>query len=191
MRAMMLEFPEDPACDTLDRQYMLGESLLVAPIFSEDGQVDYYLPAGRWTNFLSGQTVDGGRWVREQHGYLSLPLMVRPNSVIPVGANDQLTDYDYEQGVTLHVFELEDGADLNVPLPTAEGETSLLARICRSGRQVIVEMPNAGKPWSVLLRGYKTAQLVDETIDGIKIEPGELGVLVCPEDFTQVIKVVV
>ncbi|MGE5599203.1 MAG: alpha-xylosidase, partial [Bacteroidota bacterium] len=35
MRAMMLEFPGDPACDYLDRQYMLGEALLVAPIFSE------------------------------------------------------------------------------------------------------------------------------------------------------------
>ena len=44
---------------------MLGESLLVAPVFSYDGMVDYYLPAGRWTNFLTGQVVEGGRWVRE------------------------------------------------------------------------------------------------------------------------------
>ncbi len=36
LRAMLLEFPEDPACETLDRQYMLGESLLVAPVFSQD-----------------------------------------------------------------------------------------------------------------------------------------------------------
>ena len=50
MRAMLLEFPDDPGCDTLDRQYMLGEPLLVAPVFSPDGVVDYYLPAGRWTN---------------------------------------------------------------------------------------------------------------------------------------------
>ncbi|WP_391595509.1 TIM-barrel domain-containing protein [Yersinia aldovae] len=33
MRAMMLEFPDDPACDYLDRQYMLGDDLLVAPVF--------------------------------------------------------------------------------------------------------------------------------------------------------------
>ena len=100
MRAMPLEFPGDPACDTLDRQYMLGERLLVAPVFTPDGTVDYYLPAGRWTNFLSGEMVEGGRWLREQHGYLSLPLMVRPNTVLPVGANEDRPDYDYADGVT-------------------------------------------------------------------------------------------
>jgi alpha-D-xyloside xylohydrolase len=47
MRAMPLEFPGDAACDTLDRQYMLGERLLVAPVFTPSGAVDYYLPAGR------------------------------------------------------------------------------------------------------------------------------------------------
>ena len=45
MRAMMLEFPDDPACRYLDRQYMLGPDLLVAPVLSADGVVDYYLPA--------------------------------------------------------------------------------------------------------------------------------------------------
>lgn len=35
LRSMMLEFPHDPACDYLDRQYMLGDSVLVAPVFSE------------------------------------------------------------------------------------------------------------------------------------------------------------
>jgi alpha-D-xyloside xylohydrolase len=61
MRAMPLEYPDDPACDTLKRQYMLGERLLVVPVFSPDGMVDYYLPAGRWTNFLNGEVVEGGR----------------------------------------------------------------------------------------------------------------------------------
>ncbi len=187
MRAMMLEFPDDPACDTLDRQYMLGESLLVAPVFSDDGQVDYYLPAGRWTNFLSGQTVNGGRWVRERHGYLSLPIMARPNSVIPVGANEQKPDYDYISGVTLHVFELEDGADLKVPLPAVTGETALVAQVRRSGREVIVEMPDSPGPWSVLLRGCPAAQ----PLDGSEIKPGELGVLVRPAEGAQVIKVIV
>ena len=55
MRAMHLEFPNDPACDTLDRQYMLGDALLVAPVFSFDGMVDYYVPAGQWTNLLTGE----------------------------------------------------------------------------------------------------------------------------------------
>ena len=52
LRAMMLEFPDDPTCDYLDLQYMLGDSLLVAPIFSHDGSVRFYVPEGRWTNLL-------------------------------------------------------------------------------------------------------------------------------------------
>lgn len=187
MRAMMLEFPDDPACDTLDRQYMLGESLLVAPVFSGDGQVDYYLPAGRWTNFLSGQIVDGGRWVREKHGYLSLPLMVRPNSVIPVGENEQSPEYDYVRGVTLHVFELEDGAEITVLLPSVTGETSTAAQVRRSGREVSVEMPNSNGPWSVLLRGCTAVRL----LEGGEMQPGELGVLVRPGENAQVIRVTV
>ena len=46
MRPMLLEFPDDPACAYLDRQYMLGDDLLVAPVFSPDGAVEYYLPDG-------------------------------------------------------------------------------------------------------------------------------------------------
>ena len=59
MRPMFLEFPEDLTCETLDRQYMLGDSLMVAPIFKESGEVSYYLPEGIWTNYgRDGATVD-------------------------------------------------------------------------------------------------------------------------------------
>lgn len=81
MRAMTLEFPDDPGCDGLDRQYMLGDALLVAPVFSDD-VVDYYVPAGRWTNLLSGAIVEGPRWVRESHNFLSLPLLVREGTLL-------------------------------------------------------------------------------------------------------------
>ena len=60
MRPMMLEFPEDLTAQMLDRQYMLGDSLLVAPVFSRTGEVDYYLPAGEWTCFWDDQQTPGG-----------------------------------------------------------------------------------------------------------------------------------
>jgi alpha-D-xyloside xylohydrolase len=77
LRAMFLEFPDDPACAYLDRQYMLGPDLLVAPVFSEDGEVSYYLPEGEWIRILTNETVKGGSWRKEKHGFLSLPLLVR------------------------------------------------------------------------------------------------------------------
>jgi len=77
LRAMMLEFPDDPACLYLDRQYMLGPDLLVVPVFSEDNEVTYYLPNGEWKQYLTGDTARGGRWITEKHSLFSLPVWVR------------------------------------------------------------------------------------------------------------------
>ena len=76
MRAMMLEFPDDPACRHLDMQYMLGPALLVAPVFSETSEVTYYLPSGEWRHLLSGETARGPAWRTETYDYFSLPLWV-------------------------------------------------------------------------------------------------------------------
>jgi alpha-D-xyloside xylohydrolase len=86
MRPMMMEFPEDPSCLYLDRQYMLGDSLLVAPIFNSDGVADFYLPAGTWISLITGESVAGGTWRSETHGYTSLPLYVRESSLTQNGA---------------------------------------------------------------------------------------------------------
>ncbi|MFM6939937.1 MAG: TIM-barrel domain-containing protein, partial [Rhodoluna sp.] len=80
MRAMLLEFPTDRTCWNLDQQYMFGPDLLVAPVFSATGDVEFYLPAGTWTNLLSGEKLSGGGWVRENHNFDSLPLYVREGS---------------------------------------------------------------------------------------------------------------
>ena len=80
LRAMFLEFPDDPTCAFLDRQYMLGDSLLVAPVFSEDGTVEYYLPKGKWGHYIDGREIDctsGGRCMEETYGFTSLPMWKR------------------------------------------------------------------------------------------------------------------
>jgi alpha-D-xyloside xylohydrolase len=74
---MLINFPEDPTSWFLDQQYMLGEDLLVAPIFNADGEVTFYLPSGKWRNFFTDQIIEGGRWVTETHGFTSLPLYAR------------------------------------------------------------------------------------------------------------------
>jgi alpha-D-xyloside xylohydrolase len=76
LRAMALEFPQDPACAYLDLQYMLGNALLVAPIFDDSGAVEYYLPQGEWRNLLTGEIAEGPAWKKEKHDYFSLPLWV-------------------------------------------------------------------------------------------------------------------
>jgi alpha-D-xyloside xylohydrolase len=149
LRAMALEFPDDPACDYLDRQYMLGDSLLVAPVFSADGRVQFYVPDGRWTSLLDGRVVVGPRWVTEIHNYLSLPLLVRPGSVIAMGANDERPDYDYADGVTLHVYELGSAQSARLELPDLRGRIETAFHIQRDGDAIRVRREGPDKPWNV------------------------------------------
>ena len=177
---MPLEFPQDPACDTLDRQYMLGDNLLVAPVFTPDGWVDYYLPAGRWTHFLTGQVLEGGRWQRERHGFLGLPLLARPNSLVAVGARDDRPDYDFTNGVTLHLFELADGAEAAALVPDVKGEPALRVTAQRAGAVITVQAEGSAKGWKLLLRGVEKIQ----SVQGGQVEATKQGTLVTPSAGT-------
>jgi alpha-D-xyloside xylohydrolase len=133
MRAMLLEFPEDRTCACLDRQYMLGPDLLVAPVFSDDGQVDVYVPAGEWTSWWDGSTVSGPGWVRQRHGFDSLPLLVRPGAVIAVGSRTDRPDYDDADAPTLEVFRLAGGETRTVRLFDAAGAEQAAVEVTRDG----------------------------------------------------------
>ncbi len=109
MRAMVLEFEKDRMCRYLDRQYMLGDSLLVAPVMNEEGLGEYYLPEGRWTNFFTGEQKNGGRWYEEPCGYCEIPLWVRPGTILALGSRDDRPEYAYEVGVTFRIYELKEG----------------------------------------------------------------------------------
>lgn len=149
LRPMMLEFPEDIAGENCDTQYMLGGKLLVAPVFHEDGHVDYYLPEGKWTSLFTGKVVDGGRWQKETHDFHTLPLMVRENSVLPMGACDTRADYDYTDSVTLHVFEPKDG-ELTLTIPDTKGKVDARYTITVQGDTVSVTT-DTQKPYHVVL----------------------------------------
>lgn len=110
MRSMVLEFTEDLTCGYLDRQYMLGDNLLVAPIFRPDGVAQYYLPKGRWTNFFTGEVCEGGTWKTEVHDYCSIPLWVRENSIVPMCMSSERTSDSYGEDITFRVYECREKA---------------------------------------------------------------------------------
>lgn len=109
MRSMVMEFTEDKTCHYVDKQYMLGDNLLVAPIFNDQSMAEYYLPKGTWTNLLTGEVKEGGCWVNEKHDYLSIPLMVKENSIVVLGACDEKPDYDYGTDAEIRIYALKDG----------------------------------------------------------------------------------
>lgn len=150
MRPMMLEFPDDPACDTLDRQYMMGESLLVAPVFHADSHVDYYLPDGQWTSLLDGRKVQGGHWQKETHDFLSLPLMVRPGTVLPMGKHDDRPDYDYTDGLELHVYQLAEGQTVTVKIPDLKGQLAATYTVTMKNGKAEVAT-DSKKPYTVVV----------------------------------------
>ncbi|MER5268533.1 alpha-xylosidase [Actinosynnema sp. NPDC002837] len=154
MRAMVVEFPDDPGCTHLERQYMLGDDLLVAPVFSDEGDVSYYVPEGTWTHLSTGETVQGPRWVRDRCDFLTAPVLVRPNTILPVGAVDDRPDYDYAEGVTLRVYQLSDGDHV-----TAVGDTTFRTR--RQGDEIRVEAEGAPSSWRLLLVGADGVDAVD------------------------------
>ncbi|GAA4245418.1 alpha-xylosidase [Dactylosporangium darangshiense] len=160
MRPMALEFPDDPACAHLDRQYMLGEHILVAPVFSADGDTTFYLPAGRWTDLRGGDVLTGPGWIRRRYGIGDLPVFVRPGSVIALGARDDRPDYDYADGVTLRVYEPADGATVTVEIPDLQGRPAATFTVRRTGTVVEVRRGGSAAPWRVQLAGVATVAAV-------------------------------
>ncbi len=157
MRPLVLEFPHDRSTHDADVQYLLGDSLLVAPVFTADGSVEYYLPEGEWTSLLSGDVADGRRWVRERHGYDSVPLRVRPGTVLPWGAREDRPDYDWADGVELRCFALPDGYDAETVVPGHAGEPATTFRVSRVADRVTAASDDARAPWSLRI-GERTVR---------------------------------
>lgn len=166
MRSMVLEFTEDKNCYYLDKQYMLGDNLLVAPIFNDESMGSFYLPKGTWTDFFTGETVDGGVWVEKKYDYLYLPLMVRPNSIVAIGACNDKPDYDYADGAELRVYALTDGQKAETTVYGMAQNAELNVSVMKDGAQITIEAENIGKkPYTVRLVNVQAA-----SVDGAAME---------------------
>jgi alpha-D-xyloside xylohydrolase len=151
IRPMAMEFESDRNVAHVDTQYMLGESLLVAPVFTADGAVDVYLPAGTWTNYFTGERVTGPTWRSERHGFDSLPLYVREGAVLPIGARDDTPDYDYLDGLCLEVYPGDSGSTVTTVYSPTAG-TSREFTVVRDGDSATVSA-SAGAGWSARFPG--------------------------------------
>jgi alpha-D-xyloside xylohydrolase len=83
VRPLVLEYQDDPTVHRMDTQYLLGEDLLVAPVFTDEGTRSVYLPDGEWRDYWTGERHAGGRTIDVDVGLADLPLFVRGGSVVP------------------------------------------------------------------------------------------------------------
>ena len=183
MRSMVLEFTSDKNCQYLDKQYMLGDNLLVAPIFNDESRAEYYLPKGIWTNFFTGKEYKGGTWVEETHSYLSIPLMVRENSIVAIGAHDDRPDYDYADGCELRVYALHDGAKADTVVYGMENIPELTVSVKRQGHTIIVTS-DGNKPYTIRMVNLHAASAVN----GLVVIDGN-DTLVTPDKNANIIEI--
>jgi alpha-D-xyloside xylohydrolase len=111
------------------------------------------VPEGTWTHLLTGEQVTGPRWVHQRHGFDSLPLLVRPDTVLPLGARTDRPDYDYVDGVSLHLYELADGHTSTTHVPGPGGTEGARFTTTRRGATVRVEATGTTASWSVRVAG--------------------------------------
>ena len=171
LRPMAAEFPDDEACAHLDRQYMFGDRLLVAPVFTASGETSYYIPAGTWTHLQTGVAVRGPGWVHEVCDFHTVPVFVRPGSVIPVGLRDDRPDYPYAEDVTLRAYEFADGARTVVTVPGLTGETAAEFELVRDGRILTATRLHGSASWRMQVADNgQSAVSVAADVDRCSIE---------------------
>lgn len=158
-----------------------GDSILVALIFNKEGNVQYYVPEGKWTNLLTNESVLGGRWVNEHHDFTTLPVLVKPNTLLAIGHENSRPDYDYADQVALHLFELGEGQQARTIIVNTSGEEELTVTASRKNSVITVKAEGAVKPWSIVLRGIHEAVQVEEGSS----QSGEQGVIITPASSGQ------
>ncbi|WP_368657759.1 alpha-xylosidase [Metabacillus halosaccharovorans] len=174
MRPMLLEFAEDPNTHVLDRQYMLGNSLLVAPIMNEEGVGSYYLPQGKWTHYLTKEVVEGGTWRTENYDYLSLPLFIKENSILAIGHDDDRPDYEFANNVTFEFYQLQDNQQATAFVTDINGNIKGEIKAVKQNNSIHIETSMEGLTYSILLAGYESitsasAGEVDSSRDGVRV----------------------
>ncbi|MDI6857163.1 MAG: glycoside hydrolase family 31 protein [Dehalococcoidia bacterium] len=146
VRPTYLEFPDDPLTASLQLQYMLGPWLLVAPVFNGEGRCRVYLPAGRWWDFWSGETIDGPRSLDLTVPLERIPIFVRQDSILPFAPEQEFVGQRPCDSLRLDVRLASRGA-LDVQMP--EGRVRVRAR--RTRERVRLDLAASGQRLEIRL----------------------------------------
>jgi alpha-D-xyloside xylohydrolase len=83
-RALVMDYPDDPNTYGIDDAYMMGDSILVAPIVTGEMERSVYLPRGRWHCFWTGEIYEGGQAHVFAPGIETIPVFVKDGTLLPL-----------------------------------------------------------------------------------------------------------
>ena len=121
MRALFMDFPNDPKVADLRDEYMFGPAFLVAPV-TEQGATSraVYLPAGAdWYNYWTNERLHGGQTINVAAPIDTIPLFVRAGSILPLGAAIESTN----QAQAIAKVRVYPGANGDFTLYQDDGKT--------------------------------------------------------------------
>ena len=111
MRALWLHHHDDANAIGRGDQFLWGRDVLVSPVVAKGAQSRrLYLPKGRWFDFWTGQSIDGGREIDRAVDLETMPLHVRAGAIIPMGPVKQYTDEPVDAPLDITVYPGADGA---------------------------------------------------------------------------------
>jgi alpha-D-xyloside xylohydrolase len=104
LRALFIEYPQDPGSWLVDDEYLFGSSILVAPLMHE-GETSraVYLPPGMWIDYQTGKNYSGG-WQNIEAGVIPEVILVRDGTVLPHIALAQSTQQMDWSKIELKIF---------------------------------------------------------------------------------------
>ena len=170
MRAMAIDFTDDPTCLTLDRQYMLGDNLLCAPVLNDEHTAEFYVPAGRWTDIITGQVYEGEKWYRTVCSYFEMPILARPASIIVKGNFLRDFEYDYLDSAEAVIYELSDGQSASTVVYNKEAVRLAEIKAKRYGNCITVCYTKTDRSFTVRIAGTDIAVRAEAGTESVRIE---------------------
>ena len=106
VRALLVEFPQDPGAWLVEDEYMFGSQMLVAPLMESGNSRTVYLPKGKWIDYQTGKVYVGGYQTIEA-GRIPAIILVRDGSIIPHVPLAQRTDQIQWDKVELKTYKAD------------------------------------------------------------------------------------
>jgi len=192
LRPLLWHHPNDPVAAACSDQFLVGEDLLVAPVFRQ-GTVarSVYLPRGEWFDFWSGELFQGGVHVVLPAPLERIPILVRSGTLLPMTSVRQFIGIREPSTLVLHVWPRESGHldwydddGRTQAFTTGMSQTRRIqTHVQRSGGRLeigAINGPYAGttRTWRVVLRGIHREYNVQIDGESVAVEyVPEIGVL--------------